>query len=121
MATRKNNKATSYSRIKDICIDMYTVDKAVDKQLMRGRFFLNCEKGEAIFKQNLPRGLRSVEIGRTRHSRYVRRPDGDYTVTFRCRAGEKDLVKILSAEIREIAKKIESDYEWQKNENLFNL
>ena len=115
MATRKNKNATSYSRIKDICIDMYTVDKAVDKQLMRGRFFLNCEKGEAIFKQNLPRGLRSVEIGRTLHSRYVRRPDGDYTVTFRCRAGEKDLVKTLSAEIREIAKRIEADYEISKN------
>ena len=120
MATKRNGKTPVYKRIKDICIDMYTVDKAVDKQLMRGRFFLNCEKGEAIFKQNLPRGLRSVEIGRTRHSRYVRRPDGDYTVTFRCRAGEKDLVKTLSAEIREIAKKIESDYEWQKNEKPLN-
>ena len=110
MATKKTNKATSYRRIKDICIDLYTLDNDVDKQLMRGRFFLNCEKGEALFKQNLPRGLRSVEIGRTRHSRYVRRPDGDYTVTFRCRAGEKDLVKTLSAEIREIAKRIEADY-----------
>ena len=120
MATNKNTRTPIYRRVKDICVDMYTSDAAVEKRLLHGKVFLNSDKGEILFAQNAPRGPRSVEIGRTLHSRYVRRPDGDYTVTFRCRAGEKDLVKTLSAEIREIAKRIESDYEWQKNEKPLN-
>ena len=70
MATNKNTRTPIYRRVKDICVDMYTSDAAVEKRLLHGKVFLNSDKGEILFAQNAPRGPRSVEIGRTLHSRY---------------------------------------------------
>lgn len=109
MARNKNTRTPIYRRVKDICVDMYTSDAAVEKRLLHGKVFLNSDKGEILFAQNAPRGPRSVEIGRTLHSRYVRRPDGDYTVTFRCTGREKNLRELLLAEVREIAIMIQAD------------
>lgn len=111
MATNKNTKTPIYRRVKDICVDMYTSDAAVEKRLLHGKVFLNSDKREILFAQNAPRGPRSVEIGRTLHSRYVRRPDGAYTVTFRCMGNEKNLRELLLVEVREIATMIKADVE----------
>lgn len=54
-----------------------------DQKVLNGKLFVNTEKRQASFAQNKPRGPRSTEMMRTPHSRLVRRPDGDYTLTFR--------------------------------------
>lgn len=99
-----------YSRVKDMCIDLYTQTEQTDKRLLRGRVLLNRQKGEMAFVENEPRGARSVEVGRTQHSRYVRRPDGYYTVTFRIRPDEKNIREQLLSEVRTVVKDIDLDY-----------
>lgn len=54
-----------------------------DQKVLNGKLFVNTQKGQASFTQNRPRGPRSVEVMRTPHARLVRRPDGNYTLTFR--------------------------------------
>ena len=114
------NKTPVYKRITDICVDMYTNDNAVEKRALRGKVFLNSEKGEIAFLQNKPRGQRSVEVGRTPHSRSVRRPDGDYTVTFRINARERYLRETLLAELRSLVTLILSDSHHTKHLTLNN-
>lgn len=104
-----------YKRVKDICLDIYSRDEQVEKRLLSGRALLNTEKGEFMFAQNEPRGPRSVEVGRTVHSRFVRRPDGLYTVTFSSMdSDEKHLKEQLIAEVREICAMIKEDKEARK-------
>lgn len=111
----KQQVVPHYKRVKDICLDIYSRDEQVEKRLLRGRALLNTEKGEFMFAQNEPRGPRSVEVGRTAHSRFVRRPDGLYTVTFSCMDGdEKHLKEQLIAEVREICAMIKEDKEARK-------
>ena len=95
--------------MKDICVDLYTQNAEVEKRLLSGRALLNTEKGEFLFAQNPPRGPRSVEIGRTAHSRYVRRPDGLYTVTFRVDTRERNYRELLLAEVRELTRALDVD------------
>lgn len=107
----KTSKQTPYyKRVKDICVDLYTQEEEVERRLLSGRALLNCEKGEFIFAQNAPRGPRSTEIGRTPHARFIRRPDGRYTITFSCMdAEEKNLREQLLAEVRTICTVMQSD------------
>lgn len=100
--TKKVAARTHYKTLRDMSVDMYTLEEDPAMQLMRGRALLNPEKKEFAFVQNTPRGPRSVEVGRTLHSRYVCRPDGGYTVTMRFEADEKNLREQLLAETREI-------------------
>lgn len=53
-----------------------------DQRVLNGKLFVNTQNRQASFAQNKPRGPRSVEMMRTPHARLVRRPDGDYTLTF---------------------------------------
>lgn len=53
-----------------------------DQQVLNGKLFVNKKKHQAAFNQNRPRGPRSTEVMRTPHARLVRRPDGDFTITF---------------------------------------
>ena len=53
-----------------------------DQKVLNGKLFVNKQKHQIAFNQNRPRGPRSIEVMRTMHSRLVRRPDGDYTLTF---------------------------------------
>lgn len=104
------NKTPYYKRVKDICVDLYTQEEEVEKRLLSGRALLNCEKGEFVFAQNAPRGPRSTEIGRTPHARFIRRPDGRYTITFSCMdAEERNLREQLLAEVRTICTVMQSD------------
>lgn len=103
-------KTPYYKRVKDVCVDLYTQEEEVEKRLLSGRALLNCEKGEFIFAQNAPRGPRSTEIGRTPHARFIRRPDGRYTITFSCMdAEERNLREQLLAEVRTICTVMQSD------------
>lgn len=106
------NHTPYYKRIKDICVDMYTRDVEVEKQLLRGRVLLNTDKGELMFSENAPRGARSKEIYRTLHARAVRRPDGLYTFTFSMiDVNEKFLREQLLAELRIIMQVMKNDRE----------
>lgn len=103
-------KTPYYKRVKDVCVDLYTQEEEVEKRLLSGRALLNCEKGEFIFAQNAPRGPRSTEIGRTPHARFIRRPDGRYTITFSSMdAEERNLREQLLAEVRTICTVMQSD------------
>ena len=78
-------------------------------KFMRGKALIDVGSREMTFVENTPRLARSVEVGRTMHARFVRRPDKNYTVTFRVSGDEKYLSEGLVAEIREIAKVIRAD------------
>lgn len=95
-------------------IDVYSVDEAVANRLLRGRALLDVDDKRFVFSQNEPRGPRSREVGRTEHSRYVRRWDGDYTLTFHVSGNEKNLREMLISEVRDIVKVITVDYEKQQ-------
>lgn len=98
-------------------VDVYTVDEQVANRLLRGRALLNLDSKKFVFAQNEPRGARSIEVGRTMHSRLVRRPDTRYTLTFSCMdGGEKQLREQLIAEVRDVMKMINADLERQKRE-----
>ena len=84
-------------------------------RVMRGKALLDDEASDFKFVENEPRGPRSVEVGRTLHSRFVRRPDGMYTITFRCDASTKYLRETLTAEVAEIVKMITADKKVQSN------
>ena len=99
-----------YKNMPNMSVDMYTVDADPENKLLRGRALLNPHKKEFAFVQNTPRGPRSVEVGRTLHSRYVCRPDGDYTVTIRFGADEKNIREQLLAETRQIVSSVQEHF-----------
>jgi hypothetical protein len=96
-----------YNR-KKLDVSMHTLAEP-NMRVMRGKALLDDEASDFKFVENEPRGPRSVEVGRTAHSRFVRRPDGMYTVTFRCDASTKYLREALTAEVAEIVKMITAD------------
>ena len=83
-------------------------------RVMCGKALMDDDACDFKFVENPPRGPRSTEIGRTMHSRYVRRPDGAYTITLRVSVGDKYLREQLTTEVTEIVKTIEADYKAQK-------
>ena len=85
-------------------------------RVMAGKALLDEESSDMKFVENPPRGPRSIEVGRTAHSRYIRRPDGLYTITLRVDAAGKYLRETLTSEIAEIAKNIELDYKLVRKE-----
>lgn len=84
-----------------IRVSMYTREEEVEKRLLRGRVLLDTDEKTLLFAQNEPRGPRSKEIFRGDHSRLVRRPDGNYTMSF-CAVdiGEINLREAMIAEVR---------------------
>jgi hypothetical protein len=78
-------------------------------RVMRGKALLDSGDKRMTFVENAPRGARSVEVGRTLHSRFVRRPDGLYTITVRVNGDTKYLTETLVSEIREVSKVIAED------------
>ena len=103
-----------YERHADMSVDLYTLDEKPEMQLLRGRALLNPDKKEFAFVQNTPRGPRSVEVGRTLHVRYVRRPDGGYTATVRFEGHESQLREKLLSEVREMVTMVGEDMKRQK-------
>lgn len=104
-----------YRRFSDYSLEMMAQDEP-NMVILRGKGLLNQEEARFTFVQNPPRGARSVEVGRTAHSRSVRRPDGLYTVTFRFDASEKQVLPALLAEVRSVVKNAQADREVQKKQ-----
>lgn len=89
-----------YERYTDLTAKIITVRGNANLRTMRGKALLDAHWQEIIFQENTPRGKRSVEVSRTQHSRLVRRPDGDYTLTFRFGAKMKYPMATLVSEMR---------------------
>lgn len=103
----------SYKKYSDYSLEMMTEANS-NMNVLRGKGLLNVQESRFTFVQNAPRGPRSVEVGRTAHSRFVRRPDGMYTATIRFDASDKYIVAALIAEVRAIARAAQADWEVQK-------
>ena len=103
-----------YTKHENMSIDMYTLDEEPKNKLLRGRALLNDEKREMTFVQNTPRGPRSTEVGRTLHSRFVCRPDGEYTVTVHFAADEGNIREQLLSETRTIVSAVQEHYKGAK-------
>lgn len=96
-------------KFEGVCVDVFSTLDDVDRRLIRGRAIVDNEESRVTIVQNVPRGPRSKEIGRTLHARVVRRPDGGYTATFRCEPREKWRTEMLINEAREIGRIIGKD------------
>lgn len=103
----------NYQR-KQLDVSILTEKGNPNMRVMAGKALLDEESCDMKFVENPPRGPRSIEVGRTAHSRYIRRPDGLYTITLRVDASRKYLRETLTSEVAEIAKNIELDYKVQK-------
>ena len=96
---------------------MQTVfDEEPHMKILNGRALLNSVESRLMFVHNPPRGPRSKEVGRTKHARIVRRPDGLYTVTIRFDAREKLILSALLSEVRRLQKYAADDLELVKAE-----
>lgn len=99
----------TYAKLSDMTVEISS-QKNRDMVILRGKSLLNEREHRMTFVQNPPRGVRSVEVRRTSHSRMVRRADGLYTLTFRFDASEKYLLSALQSEVRAVAKAAIDDY-----------
>lgn len=88
-----------YFKYSDMSVEMQTQEDN-DMKILKGRALMNSREKRVTFVQNAPRGARSIEVARGEHSRMVRRPDGNYTLTFRFNAEEKLLRAAMLAEVR---------------------
>ena len=73
-----------------------------DQKVLNGKLFVNTQKRQASFTQNRPRGPRSTEVIRTPHARLVRRPDGDFTLTFHFSKEEYAVAPQLLEEMQKV-------------------
>ena len=80
---------------------------SINKQPMHGKIVVEAEDKNVKFVENAPRGPPSVEVMRTVHSRTVRRPDGQYGISFHFFGDEpgigRQLVKELKAVIETLS------------------
>ena len=109
MKEKSKQEKESLEKYSDMMVKLITTRGHAAHRAMKGRALVLPTEGELIFQETTPRGPRSVEVGRTGHCRLVRRPDGDYTLTFRVNAGLKYMSSQLVAEVRTIASMIEAD------------
>lgn len=111
----KNDVAPSnslgYHKWSDMTVKAFLNE--TQKRVRSGRIIINAIESETTFSENEPRGPRSVEVSRDKHCRCVRRPDGDYTLTFRFNPTEKFVTESLVAEIRSVVNVTKKDKEEQ--------
>lgn len=107
----------TYKKFVDMGLEvMHRETTDPNMHVLSGKGLLNQQEARFVFIQSEPRGPRSVEVGRTKHGRIVRRPDGRYTATFRFGAGEQQILPALLAEMRRTTKYAVEDMEVQKSE-----
>lgn len=94
-------KAFSYKSIPNVTVGMQSQQDR-NLQVLHGKVLLNEEESRLLFMQNTPRGPRSTELFRTRHSRLVLNPKGTFTLTFRFSADENNLQSSLMSEMETI-------------------
>lgn len=100
--TTENQDVREYAKYSDYSVEMHTERKISQStgKLLRGRALIVPQEARLTFVENEKRTLRSREVARTAHSRLVRRPDGEFTLTFRFNKSGKYLKETLISEIR---------------------
>lgn len=98
-------KSFTYTKLTNMTVGMESQEER-NLQVLHGKALLNEAENRLVFVQNTPRGPRSRELMRTAHSRLVRRPDGDYTLTFRFSPMEHNLQTTLVSEMIKICMEI---------------
>lgn len=94
-------QAYSYRSIPNMTVGMQSQEDR-NLQVLHGKVLLNEEESRLLFMQNTPRGPRSTELFRTRHSRLVLNPKGTFTLTFRFSPDEDNLPSSLMSEMETI-------------------
>lgn len=100
---KKNN--FKYHSLPNMTVAMLSQND-YDLQVLHGRIIPNEDDKSILFLQNAPRGPRSFELLRTRHSRLVQTPKGTITLTFRFSPDEKNLRSSLMSEMESIISNI---------------
>ena len=96
-------KTKKVKALQNMTMFIETEKENIHLQPMNGRMLVNTVERCSLFVPNKPRGPRSTEIMRTPHGRMVRRPDGNYTLTFRFSPNEFCITEQLLLEMQSIA------------------
>ena len=98
---RKHETPTgiTYQKFSDYTLKVLSCKKVETRRAFGAKVVIVPEESETWITENPPRGPKSSEVGRSVHSRMVRRPDGLYTLTFRFSAEENRLREQLVSEI----------------------
>ena len=102
-------KTLNYHQLTDMTVVLQSQND-YNLEVLRGKVIINEDDLRILFIQNKPRGKRSAEVMRTPHSRLVRRPDGDYTLSFHFSPNEIGIAEQLLQEMNAIV-----------NDHLLNL
>lgn len=95
----------------DYAVKVVSKKESVVRRKFGAKALIMPEDAEVVLVENEPRKYESKEIGRSIHSRMVRRPDGKYTLTFRFDSEEKQIREQLLAEVRHHATLASEDHE----------
>lgn len=106
-STKKNS--FKYHSLANMTVGMLSQED-YNLQVLPGRVIPNEEDRSFLFLQNAPRGPRSTEVFRTRHSRLVRTPRGTFTLTFRFSPDEEGIRDILTSEMADVCQTTEKDF-----------
>lgn len=103
MEESKTQNKRTYSRWSDMSVKVLSVGESPANRMVRGKAVIIPDEAEVTIVENLPRTDRSVEVGRSLNCRMVRRHDGNYTLTLRFGAKQKNLRESLLAQVRNMA------------------
>ena len=99
------NNSFKYHSLPNMTVGMQCQEER-NLQVLHGKAILNEDDRSFLFFQNSPRGPRSNELFRTRHSRLVQTPKCTFTLTFRFSYNEKNLQSSLMSEMESIISNI---------------
>ena len=109
-STMETEQKITLHKVQGIDVKMYTRYPEVEKRLLNGKVLLDSEDNSLLFSQNPRRGPLSKEVTRGAHSRLVRRPDGNYTLSFRgVDIRETNLKEAMLAEVRHACDEMKKD------------
>ena len=104
MGKNQNSSVDStYQKFSDYTLKVLSREANATRRAFGAKVVILPEDSETWITENKPKGPSSKEVGRSIHSRIVRRLDGRYTLTFRFDADEKQLREQLLAEMRNMA------------------
>lgn len=96
-----------YSKLEEMTVSMQSQPEK-NLRLLRGKAFLDENSKSFTFVQYEQRNKRSVEVCRSTHGRLVKKPSGDFTLTFRFDEDTRDIKETLISEIRTIVKSLQA-------------
>lgn len=112
----KNGKKVEniYQKFSDYTVKVLSREKTSTRRQFGAKATIIPDDGEVWLVENRPRGPQSKEVARSLHARMVRRVDGNYTLTMRFDADEKQIREKLLGETRFMATRAIDDKETLK-------